>query len=132
VRFAQAFRWKVRTLAGNYQILKMAPDLLSPIRNRLLFQYISHKVTRLLAPFFLIALLGTSAVLAHGIYGVALGVQLAGYALAWAGWQLRSADVRIPLMSVLTTFVMLNYAALLGMLLFLKGRCGRQDLWVKT
>jgi len=132
VRFEQEFRRKVRTLAGNYQVLRLAPELLSPVRNRLLFQYGSHKVTRLLAPFFLIALLGASAVLADGGYGVALGLQMLGYALAWVGWQLRRFDVRVPVMSVLTTFVMLNYAALLGLMLFLKGRCDEPDLWVKT
>ena len=132
VNFEQEFRRKVRTLAGNYQILRLAPELLSPGGNRLLFQYCSHKVTRLLAPLFLIALLGASAVLADGVYGVALGLQMLGYALAWMGWQLRRFAVRVPVMSVLTTFVMLNYAALLGLILFLKGRCDEQDLWVKT
>lgn len=133
VNFEQEFRRKVRTLAGNYQILRLAPDLLSPVRTRLLFQYLSHKVTRLLAPFFLLGLLGASAALPAGrVYAVALGVQMVGYGLAWLGWHLRRFDVRVPVLSVPATFVMLNYAALLGLAFFLKRRCEGHDIWVKT
>ena len=44
------FARKVRTLSGNYQLVQLAPWLLSganPIR----FEFISHKLLRLLVPF---------------------------------------------------------------------------------
>ena len=43
------FSRKVRTLTGNYQLLRLAPWLLSPA-NPLLFRFISHKLLRLLVP----------------------------------------------------------------------------------
>ncbi|HZS12362.1 MAG TPA: glycosyltransferase family 2 protein, partial [Nitrospirales bacterium] len=58
------FSRKVRTLAGNYQILQLEPCLLSPRWNPIWWQYISHKVLRLLVPYALIALFVTSAMLA--------------------------------------------------------------------
>jgi poly-beta-1,6-N-acetyl-D-glucosamine synthase len=49
------FRRKVRTLAGNYQLLRYFPELLGP-RNRMLFHYLSYKVARLLLPWAVLAL----------------------------------------------------------------------------
>src|SRR5262249_21769972 len=37
-------RRKIRTLAGNYQILRLEPRLLLPWRNPVWFQYVSHKI----------------------------------------------------------------------------------------
>ena len=44
---------KTRTLAGNYQILWQEPRLLVPGLNPVWFQYVSHKVGRLLVPYAL-------------------------------------------------------------------------------
>ena len=41
------FRRKVRTLAGNYQLLRYYPKLLSPFHNRLWLDYLSYKLGRL-------------------------------------------------------------------------------------
>lgn len=51
---AVEFGRKVRTLAGNYQILRAYPELLS-FRNRLLFHFLSYKFARLFLPFVLMA-----------------------------------------------------------------------------
>jgi hypothetical protein len=50
---AGEFHRKVRTLAGNYQILRSYPQLLGP-RNRLLGHFLSYKFGRLLLPFALL------------------------------------------------------------------------------
>jgi hypothetical protein len=42
---------KVRTLTGNYQLIAWMPWLLHPGKNRLWWQFVSHKVLRLLTPF---------------------------------------------------------------------------------
>lgn len=52
------FRRKVRTLAGNYQIMAQYPALLSPSSNRMWIHFVSHKLGRLLMPH---ALLGLAA-----------------------------------------------------------------------
>ena len=46
-------RRKLRTLAGNYQLLWLEPRLLLPWRNPLWLQFVSHKVGRLLVAYAL-------------------------------------------------------------------------------
>lgn len=53
------FGRKVRTLAGNYQLLWQLPVLLS-FRNRMLFHYLSLKVGRLMLPWAFLVLLVAS------------------------------------------------------------------------
>ena len=53
------FRRKVRTLAGVYQIVGFYPALLGP-QNRMWFHFLSHKLARLLLPWALLVLAGTS------------------------------------------------------------------------
>jgi cellulose synthase/poly-beta-1,6-N-acetylglucosamine synthase-like glycosyltransferase len=76
---------KVRTLVGNYQLLALMPELLSPRRNPVLVQFVSHKVARLLVPYFLAALLLSNLFLRDGLYLVALIGQGAWYALVATG-----------------------------------------------
>jgi cellulose synthase/poly-beta-1,6-N-acetylglucosamine synthase-like glycosyltransferase len=80
-------RRKVRTLAGNYQILRLEPGLLLPWRNPVWVQYVSHKVGRLAVPYALLAIFSTSIVLAgqHAFYMAALTAQVAFYLLAAYG-----------------------------------------------
>ena len=65
---------KIRTLAGNFQVLSLEPGLLLPWRNVVWLQYWSHKVGRLLVPYALIALMATSIALAERsmVYATAL------------------------------------------------------------
>jgi hypothetical protein len=44
----QEWRRKVRTLVGNWQLLRLKPALLSPAANPVLFRFLSHKIIRLL------------------------------------------------------------------------------------
>lgn len=87
-------RRKIRTLAGNYQILRLEPRLLIPFVNPVWLQYVSHKVGRLLVPYALGLLFVTSAVLAttSAIYALAFGAQVAFYALALYGAYLDRRD----------------------------------------
>ena len=80
-------RRKVRTLAGNYQLVRLEPRLLVPGANPLFVQFVSHKMGRLIVPYALIALLVSSAALASAgaVYGLALVVQVTFYVLALHG-----------------------------------------------
>jgi cellulose synthase/poly-beta-1,6-N-acetylglucosamine synthase-like glycosyltransferase len=80
-------RRKVRTLAGNYQLLRAEPRLLLPGTNPIWVQFMSHKVARLLVPYALACLLISSAVLCRSdvVYAVALAGQAAFYGLAAYG-----------------------------------------------
>lgn len=48
------FGRKIRTLAGNYQLLGYYPQLLLPFINRMWFHYMSYKVGRIIMPWTLI------------------------------------------------------------------------------
>lgn len=79
------YRRKVRTLMGNYQLLRLMPDLLRPRRNPVFLQLLSHKVGRLLVPHCMVALYVSSALLLGGVYELAFHAQTAWYGLALIG-----------------------------------------------
>ena len=81
------YQRKTRTLAGNYQILRLEPRLLAPFVNPVWIQFVSHKLGRLIVPYALCAILVSSAALAvnHWAYAIALAAQLGFYALACYG-----------------------------------------------
>lgn len=82
---------KVRTLMGNYQLLAHMPELLLPGRNPVFFQFVSHKLGRLLVPYFLVALFVSNAFLLDGFYLVSFLSQAFWYLLACAGILLEKA-----------------------------------------
>jgi cellulose synthase/poly-beta-1,6-N-acetylglucosamine synthase-like glycosyltransferase len=116
------FARKVRTLSGNYQLVQLAPWILSG-RNPLLARFVSHKLLRLAVPFALAAMLAASLWLKAPLYRVALGLQLAFYGLGLvalarvpkAGMIGRAADAA-------ATFMLLNTAALVAFANFVAGR----------
>ena len=59
-------RRKIRTLAGNFQVLWQEPRLLLPVVNPVWLQYLSHKVGRLLVPYALFALFVANMAIAPG------------------------------------------------------------------
>jgi biofilm PGA synthesis N-glycosyltransferase PgaC len=105
-------RRKVRTLAGNYQILALEPALLLPWRNPVWLQYVSHKLGRLAVPYALVAIFVTSLVLAPStglaagglFYGAALAGQVLLYLLAGAGaileFTARRREAALPAVAV--------------------------------
>ena len=114
------FTRKVRTLTGNYQLLQLAPWLLTP-SNPLLFRFVSHKVLRLAAPLLLALLLLISALIPATFYRISFLMQLVFYGLALCGafWP---HTRRMKPIAVANTFVMLNLAAARAFLNFVAGR----------
>jgi cellulose synthase/poly-beta-1,6-N-acetylglucosamine synthase-like glycosyltransferase len=120
------YRRKVRTLAGNYQLVALRPWLLDPRRNPLFFHFVSHKLSRLLVPWCLVALLASSATLFALLgampYRIALLAQAGFYLMAFLGWCLDRAKVRITLLAFPYAFALLNLAAGASPFRFLTGR----------
>jgi cellulose synthase/poly-beta-1,6-N-acetylglucosamine synthase-like glycosyltransferase len=114
------FSRKVRTLTGNYQLLQLAPWLLSPA-NPLLFRHISHKLLRLLAPLLLILMLAASTLSSGPFYLAVFWLQLLFYALGICGI-VRPSTKKFKPVAVADTFVMLNAAAALAFYNFIAGR----------
>jgi cellulose synthase/poly-beta-1,6-N-acetylglucosamine synthase-like glycosyltransferase len=122
------FRRKVRTLAGNYQLLRYYPWLLTP-RNRMLFHYVSYKLLRLMLPWIALGLLIASFGLPEPWRTSMIAAQLGIYALAAldavspsaAPWRRVTAPLR-------TIVSMLLAAACAVSILFVKP----QKLWTPT
>ena len=122
---AEEFRRKVRTLAGNVQILRALPRLLWP-SHRTWFHFVSHKLTRLVLPYAALTACVTGLRLPSPADGIVLS------ALAVYGF-LALADSRIPTHGILKrtssitrTSAVLLAAAACAPLAVLRGR---QALW---
>jgi cellulose synthase/poly-beta-1,6-N-acetylglucosamine synthase-like glycosyltransferase len=122
------FGRKVRTLAGNYQILGQYPELLT-FRNRMLFHFLSYKVGRLLMPWLVLTVTVTSFGLPHPWAALAIGLQGAFCGLA-------ALDLFVPVHSRLKrltasprTLVSLLAATLVALCIFF---VPPQKLWKTT
>ena len=119
---SREFSRKVRTLSGNYQLLQLAPWLLSgsnPIR----FEFVSHKLLRLAVPFGLAAMLAASFALSGTFYRMMLILQLVFYALSvLALSKLVKGGRPAGVADAAGTFVLLNGAAVVALLNFVAGR----------
>jgi biofilm PGA synthesis N-glycosyltransferase PgaC len=119
------FSRKVRTLTGNYQLLRLDPWLLS-LKNPLLFRFICHKLLRLVVPLFLALMLIASGA-AHGnFFHVAFLAQVIFY-LAAAFGAIKPSTKTFKPIAIAHTFVLLNAAAAMAFYSFL---AGRKRLWV--
>ena len=114
------FSRKVRTLTGNYQLLQLAPWLLSP-SNPLLFRFISHKLLRLAVPLFLVGMLITSAMAGGPFYQAVFWLQIIFYLLAAFG-TLNPSLRKFKPAAIASTFVMLNAAAAMAFYNFIAGK----------
>jgi cellulose synthase/poly-beta-1,6-N-acetylglucosamine synthase-like glycosyltransferase len=125
---AQEQKRKIRTLAGNYQLVQLAPWLLSPTRNPLWFRFVSHKLLRLLAPWLLLLLAASSAALAprHVIYAAAALLLAVGVALVVVG-KLLPALGRLAPIRLLGAFFYLNLFSAQALVAFVRNR--RLHLW---
>ena len=115
------FSRKVRTLSGNYQLLQLAPWLLSR-ENPIRFEFVSHKLMRLLVPLALVTALISSALVAQPFYRFVLVAQLAFYALSFIGMARVKLGPIERLGDAAFTFVVLNTAALVAFANFVSGR----------
>jgi cellulose synthase/poly-beta-1,6-N-acetylglucosamine synthase-like glycosyltransferase len=124
----QEFRRKVRTLIGNYQLLQLAPWVLRR-SNPLRFQFICHKLLRLLVPFSLVGLLLSAVWLRKDIYGLALVLQVVFYSLAALSLFRAKVGIISRLSDISLTFIVLNTAAAVAFVYFITGR---KAVWAQS
>jgi len=117
----QEFRRKVRTLAGTYQLLVLAPWVLTSA-NPLRLRFVCHRLLRLLVPFALVGVFVSTLWLRQGMYELALILQVALYTLA----ALSALRARVGFLSRLSNislaFMVLNMAAAVAFIYFITGR----------
>jgi biofilm PGA synthesis N-glycosyltransferase PgaC len=111
------FRRKVRTLAGNYQILLAFPRLLGP-GNRMWLHFVSYKLGRLLLPWCLIAVAVSSPWLPPPGNIVILAGQAVFYGMAALDFVLPAGGPLKRLCSPIRTFVTMMIAAIRGLSVF--------------
>jgi cellulose synthase/poly-beta-1,6-N-acetylglucosamine synthase-like glycosyltransferase len=124
----EEFVRKVRTLAGNWQLLWLLPELRSPLRSAIHWRFFWHKVARLACPAALVAALASSAATPGLLATVAFALQLALYALAALGALAPGRAGRV--VSLCHAFVALNLAAAIAPFAAASGRA--RVTWVRT
>jgi cellulose synthase/poly-beta-1,6-N-acetylglucosamine synthase-like glycosyltransferase len=111
----EEFRRKVRTLAGNWQLIARMPRLLVPWRNPVWFAWVSHKFLRLIAPWALIAAWFCAAFAPGNFYRAMWLLQTIAYAVALFALIAPRSAAKIPLLTAAGSFLMLNAAACLAL-----------------
>jgi biofilm PGA synthesis N-glycosyltransferase PgaC len=123
------FRRKVRTQAGNWQLVGRLPRLLVPYQNPIWLQYVSHKLMRLLVPWALAAMLIASALVDHLEFRLIFVCQLMFYAFGAFGIA-AGAKARPRWSLTIASFLLLNAAAWLGFWVWATG--GTTRAWKKA
>ena len=128
-RARDEFRRKVRTLAGNFQLAVRLPQTLLPWRNPVWWQFVSHKLLRLVVPWALVAMLVISSVLPGWLYLLLFWYQVGFYGLALLG-HFRPVASQLRPAAVAASLVVLNAAAWLAFWVWVSGRTERS--WSKV
>lgn len=123
---------KIRIAAGGIQSLPRLKKLLNPFRyGALSWQFFSHKVMRwTLAPvsLFLLFIVNGAMVFTTefpgnpGFYAFFFYLQLVCYLLALLGWFLENQKLRLKMLFAPYYFVSINYASILGIVRYFRGR----------
>jgi len=75
---------KRRTIAGNAQLAGLWPWLLNPLQNPIWFEFVSHKLARLLSPFLLLGLICSNLFLWNQpLYSLTIAGQIIFYTLTF-------------------------------------------------
>ncbi|MER2511809.1 MAG: glycosyltransferase family 2 protein [Nitrosomonas ureae] len=123
---AEEWRRKVRTLAGNWQLLSINKSLFIPWQNPLWFRFISHKFLRLIVPFFLPIVLLSCALIQEPFYRVLTIIQLSIYSLVLLGYVVPIVR-KIRFINLCFFLVTLNIAAVAGFYYWVTGSTAK--LW---
>jgi len=118
----QEWRRKVRTLAGNWQLLSLAPWLLFPWKNPVLWRFLSHKIMRLIVPFAMIFLLIDSLLLSGFYFRLFTFLQIAFYGSASIGFVFPKTRI-FRVVNLSYFFLMMNIAAIAGFCKWATGGC---------
>jgi cellulose synthase/poly-beta-1,6-N-acetylglucosamine synthase-like glycosyltransferase len=129
-RIGEEFQRKVRTLAGNFQLFRLAPWTLTS-RNPVLFQLVSHKVMRLIVPYLMVLLLISTLALSgrSHLYETFAAVQIIGWLVALAGLKYR-IPVLHRIAAPASALLVLKAAAVAGLYKFLFTRGPLWKIWI--
>lgn len=112
------FRRKVRTLAGNFQLVARLPQALLPYRNPICLQFVSHKLARLAVPWALVGVFVFGLWCDGWVHDLAVLSQVIVYALGVVGLVSR----RGGWLGAAASFLILNAAAWVAFWVWLTGK----------
>ncbi|MGI4757115.1 MAG: glycosyltransferase [Janthinobacterium lividum] len=126
------FQRKVRTLAGNFQLVRTCPWLLTR-ENRVWFQFVSHKLLRLVVPYALLMLVLSAWALspAHPGWRAIAMLQTVFWLLAAVALRFRVPGLQ-RLLGPASALLLLNAAAVAGLHRFLFTRGPLWRTWSPT
>lgn len=116
------FRRRVRSGAANYQILFRYARVLKPRCGVPAYTYFSHKVLRWIFPWLMIGAFAANMILlGRGFYNLVMAGQIVFYGGAMIGGLGHVLRMRMPMLSTLFHFVVMNLALLCGFFVYLRG-----------
>jgi len=118
----QEWRRKVRTLAGNWQLLNLHPALFLPWSNPCWWRFISHKILRLILPFALILLFVSGLFFSGVFYRLMTVAQFLFYSISLIGVFVPAAR-NFRIVNMCYFFLVMNLAAVGGFWIWITGRC---------
>lgn len=123
------FHRKVRTLAGNFQLIRLAPWTVTA-QNRVLFQLASHKLMRLAVPWLMITLLTSTLALSFSSidYAAVALIQMACLLVSIAGMAPKLTLVH-RIAAPASALLVLNAAAVVGLYKFMTTRGPLWKIW---
>jgi hypothetical protein len=120
---ANEYRRKVRTLTGVLQLCAWLPKTLVPVRNPIWTQFVTHKLLRLLTPYWVLLCVAWAVVTLERRVGI---VWLLGGVVVFAALlQLRSKPFRL-LRSAVVSSILIQVATVRATA---NGARGRWDVW---
>jgi biofilm PGA synthesis N-glycosyltransferase PgaC len=118
---AMEWRRRVRMAAGGFQAIGRLKDMLNPLHGLAAIQYISHKVLRWLAPFFMMAtFVANLGLLRLTFYRWTMAAQVIFYALALLGYGLQAVGLRWWPAQVSFYFCFANATSLVGFVRYIR------------
>jgi len=116
----QEYTRKIRTLAGNWQLLHMFLFLNNSFDKLFVWQLISHKFLRLLIPLLLFMLIVSNILLVSNyIFRIFAFIQFLFYFMVFVGYVLSKTRNTVSFLKFPYTFFLLNSAILEGFIAFI-------------
>ncbi|MFH1868334.1 MAG: glycosyltransferase family 2 protein [Candidatus Omnitrophota bacterium] len=118
----QEFYRRMRIAAGNYQFIPELKELLNPFKGMIFVEFVSHKLLRTLAPFFLLLMFLASYFAPGDFFKSIFIMQALFYIVAFIGALLESLNIHIKYLYVPYYFCLSNLAVMMGFFRFVTGK----------
>ncbi len=121
-------RRKIRTLVGNWQLLRIMPSIVLPWINPIACQYISHKFMRLIIPFCFAGYILGACFIHEPFYQAILWTTILMFLMPFVENLFEGNSVVVKIAKISRTVFNLNYYAFLSFLNFIKRK---ENVWIR-